>query len=192
MPLIYEYDPDVIFLQGKVSYYLMTIALLTKQRNPHVHICVTRHASEYYSLNKIADLLIDNNALFQMVDSVILEYFDEIEPKLIYALNNKGDLQSVPNLIYKNLGGKIVQTKFMPPEKESALEIFYRKTCEVSGKNSCAVDIHFEPYTKCPWSRCTFCGINKKYRHETIPLTYETFVNKIHLIQKLAQEYQYI
>lgn len=192
MPLIYEYDPDIIFLQGKVSYYLMTIALLAKQRNPHVHICVTRHASEYYSLNKIVDLLIDNDVLFQMVDSVILEYFGEIEPKLISALDRMEDLKSVPNLIYRDLEGRIIQTKFMPPEKESVLEIFRRGTHAVSGKNRCAVDIHFEPYTKCHWNRCAFCGINQKYRHKTIPLTYDIFVNKIQIIQKLAQEYQYI
>lgn len=37
-----------------------------------------------------------------MVDSIILEYFDETEKELLSALEDGKDLSTVSNLIYKN------------------------------------------------------------------------------------------
>lgn len=164
MPLIHKYNPNIIFLHGKISFYLMTVALLAKQNNPSIHICITRHASEYYSLNKLVELLVQNNILFQMIDSAILEYFDEVEPKLVAALSSGNDLEKVPNIIFRNFDGNIVQTDYEPPIDENAIEIFYRKNKTISDSSS-TVDVHLEPYVKCHWNRCTFCGINQKYRH---------------------------
>lgn len=192
LPLVYQYNADIIFLQGKISYYFMTIALLAKQRNPNVHICVTRHASEYYSLNKISDLLVENDILFQMVDSIILEYFDEIEPKIISALSGMDGLRNVPNLIYRSANKEIIQTQFAPPEQENVMDIFRREISSLPKTRKAAADIHFEPYTKCHWNRCVFCGINQKYRHSSIATSYEAFFAKIKTIQKLSQEYEYI
>lgn len=195
MPLIYEEDPDIIFLQGKISYYLMAIALLAKQKNPNVHICVTRHASEYYSLNKITDLLVLNDILFQMIDSIILEYFDEIEPALVAALSHRESLGSVSNLVFKNSSGKIVQTEFAPPVRAGIMDVFRRSPSSgADGFNNIdhIVDVHFDPYVKCHWNRCAFCGINKKYRHQSIRTSYDTFIQKIQSLQDLSQQYKYI
>lgn len=187
IPVICNECPDVIFLQGRISYYFMAVALLVKHINPHIHICVTRHASEYYSLNKITELLVQNDILFQMIDSIILEYFDEVELKLISALRDHIDLVNVCNLIYRNSDKEIVQTKFAPPSKTDNIRVFYR-----GNERNDVVDIHFNPYVKCHWQRCTFCGINQKYRHSSIPVSYEEFFNKMKKLQQISQFYDYV
>ena len=51
--LIQDYRPDVLFCAGKISHFNIATARLAKQIFPDIHISITRHSSEYYSLNKI-------------------------------------------------------------------------------------------------------------------------------------------
>ncbi len=185
MPVIEDISPDVLFLEGKLNHYLAAAAMRTRLRLPGIHICLTRHASEYYSLNKIEDYLKQNQPLFQIVDSVALEYFEDTEKAVINALSTGGGLQSVPNLIYKDLDGDIHKTEFAVPVDCKRPEVYARGTDPTA-------DIHLEPFSKCHWNRCAFCGINKKYHHEHSLGTEKALHEKTTLLKQLSETYQYL
>lgn len=54
------------------------------------------------------------------------------------------------------------------------------------------MDIHLEPFSKCHWNQCTFCGINKKYHHEDNHSTGESFRVKLAQIKRLSGTYPYL
>ena len=64
MPLIKAQNPDIVFLVGKISCFNISIAKILRVINPKIKICITRHSSEYYSLNKILNYLMSNDLLF--------------------------------------------------------------------------------------------------------------------------------
>ena len=99
LPQIREALAPVVFIDGVPTFYNMAICRLIKKEFPNVHISISRHSSEYYSLNKLESYLTQNDYLFKMVDSIILEYYDETEGKLLSALENNEELSTVPNLI---------------------------------------------------------------------------------------------
>ena len=50
IPLILKYNPQVLFLKGRPSFYNLGIARIVKRKIPNIICCFTRHSSEYYSL----------------------------------------------------------------------------------------------------------------------------------------------
>lgn len=182
IPLIKKHSPDILFLQGPPSYYLMAIAIQAKIEFPSIHICITRHDSEYYSMNKIVPLLIDNHPLFRMVDSIILEYYEYGELLLTKALEYHIPLSSVPNLIYKNDMGTICETYYEFPTGNDNMKIGFPRS------NRC-IDIHIEPYIPCYWNKCTFCGINKKYHHKHREINEDALNHKIAQINQLSKTF---
>ncbi len=66
----------VVFIDGAPTFYNMAICCLIKKEFPNIHICISRHSSEYYSLNKLEYYLSRNVYLSRLVGSVILVYFD--------------------------------------------------------------------------------------------------------------------
>ena len=185
LPAIDEASPDVLFLEGMPSHYLAAVAMRTRLRFPNVHICLTRHDSEYYSINKITAFLKQNHILFQMVDSVVLEYFEETESALIEALSAGKELLYVPNLLYRAPDGNICETRFETPADRTRARIYARSA-------GLTADMHLEPFSKCHWNQCTFCGINKKYHHEDSFSTGESFQMKLAQIKRLSKTYPYL
>jgi len=168
LPVIHAYSPDVLFCSGRVTYSQIACAVLVKRSAHKTHICVTRHSSEYYALNKIDGLLQKNDTLFSVVDSVILERFGETEKNLLECLAGNRPLSSVPNIIYKNSLNKITKTEYMPPSLETMPRIVKRPE-QLDGLTVSPAevfDVHLTPNTKCFWNKCSFCGINQKYTHE--------------------------
>lgn len=185
LPVVEKATPDILFLEGRLDHYLAAVALKTRMRFPDIHICLSRHDSEYYSLNKITTLLKQNQILFRMVDSVVLEYFEETENALINALNKGKGLQSVPNLIYQTSDGQISETKLDVPSNRTQSRIYYRDAKQIA-------DVHLEPFSKCHWNQCTFCGINKKYHYEDSPSAGDSFHSKLLQIKQLSNIYPYL
>jgi len=167
-PIIKEYNPNILFLCGKINYFTLTLARLVKLSSPNTHICITRHSSEYYSLNKIDLYLTKNKHLFSIIDSIILEYFESTERQIIQTLRQKNDISTVPNLIFKNEKLEIKKNVCSVGNNCDDFNIRFRKS---KGKYNLSIppkkiaNIHLEPLTKCYWNKCNFCGINEKYSH---------------------------
>lgn len=164
LPHIRKSLAPVIFIDGAPTFYNMAICRLIKNEFSNVHICISHHSSEYYSLNKLEPYLTQNEYLFKMVDSIILEYFDETENQLLSALENGKELSTVSNLIYKNKD-KISMTPYKAEKKN------YAPVIEIQNPASKLVNIHLQPYNMCYWNKCTFCGINKKYHFNNNEVT---------------------
>lgn len=164
LPQIRASLAPVVFIDGAPTFYNMAICRLIKKEFPNTHICISRHSSEYYSLNKLEPYLTQNEFLFKMVDSVILEYFGETEKQLLCALENGNKLSTVPNLIYKN-NDKIYITPYKAKEKN------YEPIFETQYPGNELANVHLQPYTMCYWNKCTFCGINKKYHFSNDEVT---------------------
>lgn len=168
IPLVIKYSPDIIFCTGRVSYFNIAVAMIVKMYKKSVHICLTRHSSEYYSLNKIEKYLINNEKLFSVVDSVILEYFDKYEQALLKALEKNEDISKLPNMLTSTMVGKINCIRHCSPKSDTKSVIVKRKKqidkLRLSPEK--IFDVHFEPYVKCFWNKCAFCGINKKYSYK--------------------------
>lgn len=186
LPKIRESLPSVIFIDGVPTFYNMAICLLVRNEFSNIHICISHHSSEYYSLNKLELYLIQNEYLFKMVDSIILEYFDETEKQLLSAIQNGKELSIVSNLIYKNKD-KICVTPYKVKKKD------YAPVFDVQYPASEMVNIHLQPYNMCYWNKCTFCGINKKYHfnnEETTDNALEISLN--YMKAHLSKEIKYI
>lgn len=175
LPKITESLPSVLFIDGAPTFYNMAICRLVKIQCPDTHICISRHSSEYYSLNKLESYLTQNKYLFKMVDSIILEYFDETEGQLLSALENKKELSTVSNLMYK-CKDKICVTPY------KSIQMDYTPILENQYPTSELANVHLQPYNMCYWNKCTFCGINKKYHFnndEALPNALELSLNNL-------------
>lgn len=168
LPLVLDYSPDVIFCVGRISYFFIALAKMVKKELSNVHICFTRHSSEYYSLNKIDKYLRQNSTLFSVIDSIILEYFDESEKMLLENLESNVDISKLPNLLTYRDNDESNEVQRRVPLNTSISEIIGRKKQASRLKLSPdrIFDIHLDPYVKCYWNKCVFCGINKKYTHK--------------------------
>lgn len=177
MPYIRTLLPRIIFIDGEPSFYNMAICRLVKKEFPYIHICLSRHSSEYYSLNKLEKNLVKNEYLFKMIDSVILEYFDETEDELINTITNNGDLSHIPNLVYKYKDKiyltpyKVIKNDFIPDIQETY------PTSEL-------INVHLQPYIMCYWNKCTFCGINKKYHFYNTEMTYNELDMSLNVLKE--------
>ena len=185
MPCIREYNPEIVFIDGRPSMYNMTICRLIKKENLNIHICITRHSSEYYSLNKLENYLQKNDFLFLMVDSVILDFFAETEQKLISALYEKQNLNSVPNLIFKDTKS-ISFTKIQIPNTD------YKPEISESSLSRKMLNVHIEKHAKCYWNKCYFCGINKKYHFENDTTKDKYFNNNLESLLPSLKGIEYV
>lgn len=192
-PLILKYKPQVLFLEGRPGFYNMAVAKLTKRYLPNTHISITRHSSEYYSMNKITRYLQKNDVLFRMVDSVILEYFSETEATLISCIcSGNNDLGNVGNILFKKENAEAISlTPSKVPQSREKIQVYYRspnqqKNLEIPPDQ--IVDIRLEPYVKCHWNKCTFCGINKKYTYIDSSYDPDDFTNRIKQIRQIIEK----
>lgn len=182
VPKIEEYNPDLIFIVGKPDYYNTAIVKILKRKNKKLKACITKHSSEYYSLNKIIPYLTKNELLFSDFDYIILEYFDYIENLLKNTLECHGNIYDIPNLMLRNNLNEIVVTN----NNQSISSAITYKLFKRNYSNSNfrinpqeVADVHIAPYSKCYWNKCTFCGINKKYFHDYKECKYADFCNNV-------------
>lgn len=156
LPIILNMQPDIIFMKGIPNIGSFAVAKLVKQKLPKVHLCITNHSTEYYSINKIRKNLLSNIFFFKCFDSVILNHdYTKTENEIVNSLSEYGTLSDVPNILYKGQDGTVNATN---------INITYPKydfnTKNISSKY---VNIRLFPKNHCYWNQCTFCGINNKY-----------------------------
>lgn len=190
LPLILKHKPKVLFLLGKPSFYNMAVAKLTKKHLPDTHISISRHSSEYYSMNKITDYLQKNDILFKMIDSIVLEYFRETEEKLVEFICNKdGEIENIGNIMYRNNTQEVIINPKIIPQDKDKIQVYYRSSNQQKGLEispDTLVDIHLEPYVKCHWNKCTFCGINKKYSYNDTIYEPTDFIKRLEQVKSVT------
>ncbi|EKO37743.1 MAG: Fe-S oxidoreductase [Solidesulfovibrio magneticus str. Maddingley MBC34] len=171
LPVVDAVEPDLVWLNGKITIATMAIARLIKRYHPKAHISVVGHSSEYYSLNKITRYLLRNEVLFSSVDSIVLDDSDESRQALVAALDGDGEIGDVPNLLYARRspdGLRIEQTSFVRfqvtrPLTERANFRPTSKRVAYGLPPASLVDVKLFPEHSCYWNKCLFCGINQKY-----------------------------
>lgn len=168
IPLIIDYNPDIIFLNGKPNLSLFCVAKILKNSGVKTFICSSRNASEYYSLGKIKDYLKKNEFFFKVFDGAIIGNFSVSENELQYAIENDLNLQTVSNFMYKDSDHVVCtnSNRQMVDCEIKSRTPFYDSHFRILPK--VLEDIHLIPYQKCYWNKCTFCGINKKYLFDDI------------------------
>lgn len=188
-PQLIDYAPDIVFFEGKPSVFVATLATMLKKYNAQIKICITKHSSEYFSLNKIDFCLRQNIFLFSYIDIIVLEYFTQTENAIIEALKGKKSLDCVHNIIYINNQDKIIQTPYQKNARNTVLLESRRKTqnCTYYISPDKILNIHLEPYKKCYWNKCTFCGINKKYHFSDMPSEHK-LVEQLNYLKKYIME----
>lgn len=154
LPLLEEQKPDIIWFSGRPNIGTFAIAKLIKKRFPNVIAGITNHTSEYYSLNKITPILLNNHDLFEVFDVVTLHYDTTTRKSIEEAFEQNKDWFSLPNIIYTPDHG---QTITWNPSMPNTI------TLPISAKE--IPDVTLFPENHCYWNQCSFCGINKKYIH---------------------------
>ncbi len=191
IPVIKQQNPDILFLEGKISFYNIAISKIIKRHFPHIHICVTRHSSEYYSLNKVTKYLLKNDKLFSVIDSLILEYFAETEEALINTLTAQKDISKhVKNILCRDINNHIIATSLANVYNNDKMEIWKRSDNQYDNLKISPIqtaDIRLEPYVKCHWNKCSFCGINKKYSYVDNKFDSIKWKYTLHQIKQFAE-----
>lgn len=197
LPLVKVAQPSVVFLAGRPGYFSFALARLIKACVPSVFICVTRHSSEYYSMNKIDFLLTHNEYLFQAADAVILEHFSQVEKELLNALARDLPLHNIPNMIVRADTGEIRHTGYrqMAPAADEPSIVqrrpqYHGTPMQIAPDK--AVNAHLFPYVKCYWNRCSFCGINQKYHFENPAKAYASIHQQLDGLKKAIGTAQYV
>jgi len=192
IPVIKDTIPKIVFLLGRPGYFCFALSRLIKQIDPTVFICVTRHSSEYYSLNKIDFLLRKNIYLFKDIDAVILEHFLSTEKEIIKSIIHNFPITTIKNLILSTDDGSIQHTgyqhnqiDYLPPDIQ--YRSFYNSNDFKIPPNT-IVNIHLFPNMKCYWNKCNFCGINQKYHFENNDEAYTNLETQLNVLRKLIDD----
>lgn len=157
LAIIMKYNPDIIWMQGIPNIGSFAIAKLVKMKLPNVHISIANHSTEYYSLNKLKENLLNNTYLFECFDSIILnDNTSETKKNIVNALKHNLSLNCISNIIYKTPKGRIDTTGINATYPKYSFDIDNISTNSI-------VNIKLFPKNHCYWNACTFCGINNKY-----------------------------
>lgn len=169
-PVIEQEPPDLVWLVGRIRLSTFAMAMRLKQINPASHVSVVGHSSEYYSLNKITEYLRTNAHLFSVVDSIVLDDFDNTPRYLREALEAGDDLSSVPNLMYVH-GGAVLETGYVTMDRALDADLRVpqqrREYDSMVAPASVVAETRLWPAAQCYWNNCNFCGINRRYN--TLP-----------------------
>ena len=171
LPVIMEAKPEIIWLNGRITHASIAMARLARQAFPDVHISVVEHSSEYYSLNKISKFLLQNNPLFSIIDSIVLDDSESTRNELIHSLKKKMPLDSIHNIMFCSRDEHNIHIKQTKYKQYQTVDI--SRHTSIRPKSNIAVDIKVDPSKVanvkmwpehiCYWNKCTFCGINNKY-----------------------------
>lgn len=189
-PLFEQEVPDLAWLVGRIKLSTFAMAMRIKQLNPACHIAVVGHSSEYYSLNKIAKYLKSNGHLFSVVDSVVLDDFDNTPRLLREALEAGHDLESVPNLMYTD-GRYIQQTGYITAERKLDADLRVPvprlEYEDMAAPATVVAETRLWPAAQCYWNNCNFCAINRRYN--TLPKnSFASEDARADLMHRLAQD----
>lgn len=168
-PIVKQANPKMMWINGQPKLSTIAIAIMAKQHNPNIFIALRFHSSEYFSLNKIDNLLLHNKALFSIIDCLVLDDSVTTCSLVEKAFLGKKSLEDCRNIIYKNRS-----TGDIKKSRSEKIVYDFSETINIrsDNKNSTPfylspkeiMNLKLNPNTACFWNKCTFCGINKKYK----------------------------
>jgi hypothetical protein len=169
-PALLEFQPELVWLNGRLTLANMAVARFVRRRFPQTKIVWAGEGSEYYATNKITDYLQHNTPLFEVIDAIVLFDYENTRDRLTACMEREGSWAKVNNLMYArrtNDGAlQIEQTPYARYGSGSTPEVVLRTQ---DGPGSWRVspgelaNVHLFPDKTCFWRRCSFCGINRKY-----------------------------
>lgn len=168
-----ELCPDCVWINGRMTIADMAIAKFLKKKNLSVKIFWAMPGSEYYATNKIEEYLQHNMPLFSVIDGIVMDDFENTRTHIIQVLEQGKELSEVYNLMYSkddaegNREIHCCQYKKYQENTPVVMEISGReKRLEYNYRIAPwqVVNIKLFPQKICSWNKCTFCGINKKYK----------------------------
>lgn len=149
---------DILWLKGRPNLSGICLVKLLKEKFPNMVTVLIDNNTEFFSYNKIATLLIKNNALFSVFDCIVLNDNPNTYNQLRNCIIDNGDIGTINNIIFSpDNGCTIIPTKKCFVEGEPVhitdTEIKMNKT----------INLKLYPSNQCFWNKCSFCAINKKY-----------------------------
>lgn len=160
IPPILDYQPELLILTGVPNLPAFAIAKLIKLKIPNIFIIAKDHESDYYSLQKIKNLLYKNTAFFSVYHCAVLSNYSDtiIRIKQWYLDRENNDINDIPGIIYSlDNGTNITRTV-------SESHFLLDDTLNIDNYHSFNVqNIKIFPQNHCYWNQCSFCGINSKY-----------------------------
>lgn len=164
IPAILEFHPDILILTGSPNIASFSIAKLIRMMMPNTFIIASKHESDYYSLQKISGLLLNNSAFFSVYHCVTLFSYPEIISQIELWYSNQAEytLDNIPYIIYSlDCGKTIIKT---PNNNFSSQSL----NLNPLGRDSNYVhNMVAFPESHCYWNKCSFCGINSKYQNKS-------------------------
>lgn len=168
-PIVKQAKAKMIWLNGQPKLSAVATAIAARQQNPDIFIALRFHSSEYFSLNKIDDLLLHNKALFSIIDCLVLDDNMETCNLVEKIFLNKDNLEKCRNIIYINRSTNVIQKTHYEKVVYSFNETINTRSDNKESNSfylspSEIMNLKLNPNTACFWNKCTFCGINKKYK----------------------------
>lgn len=161
-------DVDFVWLNGQPKTSSLAIVSYIKKLNPKCIVAVRNHSSEYYSLNKIQNLLQNNRRLFSLINCIALDdnqtTYDNIEK---VASTGSCDFSSISNVLFYDASGDQII-----PTSKAKLPVQFKDCISIRNPSNVikhsigpdkVVNLRLNPNTQCFWKKCSFCGINEKY-----------------------------
>ena len=191
-------EPNCVWLNGRMTLVNMAIAKFLKKRVPNVWIFWALPGSEYYATNKIEEYLLFNEPLFSVIDGIVLDDFENTRGKIVQVLEQGRELDEVNNLMYAKRDAvgniKIYRTPYKKYMDHApvAIEVTSRaKHTEYMFKIAPweVVNVKLYPQKICSWNKCTFCGINKKYKVLGEEGTLEDKIKELSALQREGCKY---
>ncbi len=161
----YEDNIDLVFHNGNINFSSILIIKYIKKRNPNCLVFLKNHSSEYFSLNKITDLILKNKLLFSYIDGIVLDDSPTTVKEIIQCFESNISFSSVANIIYKD-ESEIKLSFYKQHKLYPSDTISKRNTSKIfnNSKGDKIVNMRLFPNKICYWRKCTFCAINAKYQ----------------------------
>ncbi len=159
-PAIVAESPDIIGISIVFKQQLfssMTFCALIKEQFPDIHVTIGGN-----TVTRLQDVLPDKPKLFALFDSAIMYEGETAFLKLVEAVGSGGNLEEVPNLVYRDASGIHTSSltfaedlsKLPPPDFDGLpLQKYF-------------VPSPILPYLAtrgCYWGRCEFCDHGAGY-----------------------------
>lgn len=182
---------DFIWINGTLNFANLLAVKHLREINPNVFVSIRYHESEYFSYNKIEDYLYTNQALFDVIDCIVLDNCEDTIGQVEQNFQNAEKLRAICNLIFRDQStGKIEKS---PVQKnvyrvEDYVKMPYIVDRNERIKTSPVVNMRLYANKSCYWHKCAFCGINKKYKfQDNDACNCETLDHALRIIERYSK-----